>query len=199
MADQPADPTILALATVGITARDSSDTVLVLEALTGKKFAHKGQKTDMKQIGVVTNFGSDESVRKGFETAVDVFRKRGYQLVDVTAPFSENPDMQHIEENRKTANTELFKDIDVMILPTTAAVVPKIDTVGEDPPGFITAKYFLCNLFCITAISIPCGFDEHGLPLGLQIVGKQNGDADVLKVAQAFEQVAPWGDRHPDL
>lgn len=47
------------------------------------------------------------------------------------------------------------------------------------------------------AISVPCGFTEDGLPLGLQIVGPVGADLKVLQFAQAFEAATGYGQRAP--
>ncbi len=49
------------------------------------------------------------------------------------------------------------------------------------------------------AASVPCGFTEDGLPVGLQIVGKRFDDLGVLQASAAFETARPWADRRPDL
>lgn len=49
------------------------------------------------------------------------------------------------------------------------------------------------------AASIPCGFTQAGLPVGLQIVGPRLADLAVLQASAAFEQARPWADRRPDL
>ncbi len=59
-----------------------------------------------------------------------------------------------------------------------------------------------CEPFNLTgqpAATVPCGFDDTGLPIGLQIVGRWHGDAPVLRAAAAFEAVAPWAHYRPPL
>lgn len=48
------------------------------------------------------------------------------------------------------------------------------------------------------AASVPCGFTEAGLPVGLQIVGKRTDELSVLRAAAAFESACPWYDKRPD-
>ena len=50
-----------------------------------------------------------------------------------------------------------------------------------------------------SAVSVPCGWTEKGLPIGLQIVGRHHGEAALLRAAAAFEQAAPWADKRPPL
>ncbi len=49
------------------------------------------------------------------------------------------------------------------------------------------------------ALSVPCGFSASGLPVGLQIVGRQHDDLGVLQIAHAFEQATGFWKRHPAL
>lgn len=55
------------------------------------------------------------------------------------------------------------------------------------------------NLSGQPAASIPCGWTQSGLPVGLQIVGRRFQDSAVLRVAAAFEQIRPWAHRIPPL
>ena len=49
------------------------------------------------------------------------------------------------------------------------------------------------------AASVPCGFTDDGLPIGLQIVGRMHEDQAVLQAVAAFERIAPWADRRPSV
>jgi aspartyl-tRNA(Asn)/glutamyl-tRNA(Gln) amidotransferase subunit A len=51
----------------------------------------------------------------------------------------------------------------------------------------------------LPAISIPCGFNSEGLPIGLQIVSKAWGDAKVLNAAYAYEQATEWNKQRPQM
>lgn len=55
------------------------------------------------------------------------------------------------------------------------------------------------NMSGLPAASVPCGFTDAGLPVGLQIVGRRGADADVLRAAAAFERERPWAARRPQL
>jgi aspartyl-tRNA(Asn)/glutamyl-tRNA(Gln) amidotransferase subunit A len=55
------------------------------------------------------------------------------------------------------------------------------------------------NAYGLPTISVPCGFTNSGLPIGLQITGPRLGEARVLALAHAFEQATEWHRREPDL
>lgn len=55
------------------------------------------------------------------------------------------------------------------------------------------------NLTGMPAISLPCGFDEHGLPIGFQLAAKPFNETTLLRAAAAYERDHDWKDRRPDL
>jgi amidase len=59
------------------------------------------------------------------------------------------------------------------------------------------ATCYAITLTGLPAISVPCGFSNDGLPIGLQIVGRQQHDFEVLQLAYAFEQSTQYGQRRP--
>jgi aspartyl-tRNA(Asn)/glutamyl-tRNA(Gln) amidotransferase subunit A len=54
-----------------------------------------------------------------------------------------------------------------------------------------------CNLAGIPGVSIPCGFTDHGLPIGLQLLGKPLDEGTLLRAAAAYERATPWHARRP--
>ena len=49
----------------------------------------------------------------------------------------------------------------------------------------------------LPSIAVPCGFDQYGRPVGLQIVGRHRGEAQLLQAAALFEQVMDLNRRVP--
>ena len=66
------------------------------------------------------------------------------------------------------------------------------------PLAFLTFTYPL-NITGQPAATVPCGWNEDNLPVGLQIIGRHFDDGTVLRAAAAFEQAFPWVDRKPSL
>ena len=58
---------------------------------------------------------------------------------------------------------------------------------------------YLLNFTGQPAASIPAGWTDDGLPIGLQIVGRHQDDALVLRASAAFEAAAPWAHRWPEI
>ncbi|HEY5147864.1 MAG TPA: amidase [Polyangiaceae bacterium] len=75
---------------------------------------------------------------------------------------------------------------DLLLTPTMAAPVPKVGTQAD---GSLCVPF---NLTQQPAASVPCGVDEHGLPVGLQIVGPPHRDDLVLRAAHAYELAHPF-------
>ncbi len=95
--------------------------------------------------------------------------------------------------------TDLFESVDVLVAASQPiAATPlemnlETDLVFPDPLGGIG------NLCGLPALSIPCGFTDQGLPVGLQFVAKPGNDAAVIRVARAYQQRTDWHKKHPKL
>jgi len=90
---------------------------------------------------------------------------------------------------------------DVIIGPTAPTAAFRIGAKADDP-----VQMYLNDIFTIAAdltgapaLSIPCGFTQDGLPIGLQIQGNYYDEARVLDVAHRFQQVTDWHSRAPAL
>ena len=74
-----------------------------------------------------------------------------------------------------------------------------IDGVGmEGYVSWMKSTYWISTTLC-PAISVPAGFTDDGLPIGIQIVGRYNDDVGLLQMAHAFEHATGVGQRRPAL
>ncbi|HTV01868.1 MAG TPA: Asp-tRNA(Asn)/Glu-tRNA(Gln) amidotransferase subunit GatA, partial [Luteitalea sp.] len=79
--------------------------------------------------------------------------------------------------------------VDVIAMPTAPTTAFKLGEKVEDPLQMYLADVFTvsANLTGLPAISVPCGLDEHGLPVGLQLTGPAFGETVLLRAAAAYE------------
>ncbi|MEO5906357.1 MAG: amidase [Saprospiraceae bacterium] len=103
-----------------------------------------------------------------------------------------------MNEVRNTISETLFKDCDVLIIPTTTSVTPTIkEAIEQGPFALDPSNTEPFNEYGLPAISVPCGFCENGLPLGLQIVGPRWGESQVLDIANRYQKACKWHLKHP--
>lgn len=92
-----------------------------------------------------------------------------------------------------------FERVDVIACPTSPTTAFRIGERTDDPLSMYLADVFTLslNLAGNCGISVPCGFDQQGLPIGLQLIGPAFGEATILRAAYAYEQATAWGDWRP--
>ena len=96
---------------------------------------------------------------------------------------------------------EVFKDCDVIMTPTSPTVAFKVGEKISDPLSMYLSDIYTipANLAGIPAISIPCGFSQSGLPIGLQLMGKAFDEEMLLRVSYTYEQNTEWHIQKPKL
>ena len=92
----------------------------------------------------------------------------------------------------------VFQSVDLLVTPTLPMTAPRLDAreiEGADGPMDVRAAMTLFtrlfNLTGLPAMSLPCGFD-HGMPIGLQLVGRPFDEATLLRAARAYEGATEW-------
>ncbi|MBV7336928.1 Asp-tRNA(Asn)/Glu-tRNA(Gln) amidotransferase subunit GatA [Chloroflexi bacterium TSY] len=96
---------------------------------------------------------------------------------------------------------QAFENVDIIACPTSPTTAFKIGEKVSDPLAIFLTDIFTVslNLSGMCGISIPCGFDDQGLPVGLQLIGPHLGEEVVLRTAHAYEQSTDWHQRQPEL
>ncbi|MBE9100192.1 Asp-tRNA(Asn)/Glu-tRNA(Gln) amidotransferase subunit GatA [Vacuolonema iberomarrocanum] len=94
-----------------------------------------------------------------------------------------------------------FQQVDVLICPTSPTTAFKAGEKTDDPLSMYLSDLMTIpvNLAGLPALSIPCGFDEQGLPIGMQMIGNVLKEDVLLSVAYAYEQATPWHTRTPTI
>jgi aspartyl-tRNA(Asn)/glutamyl-tRNA(Gln) amidotransferase subunit A len=100
---------------------------------------------------------------------------------------------------------ELFRahSLHAMISPTIpittvpVAEMERMDETGESPRTVILHHSFSANVTGQPALSVPCGFDRDGLPVGFQLLGRPFDESTLFRIARAYERVTEWHSSHP--
>jgi aspartyl-tRNA(Asn)/glutamyl-tRNA(Gln) amidotransferase subunit A len=106
---------------------------------------------------------------------------------------------RHQVEGRRSFEI-FFEDFDILLLPTTPIPAPLIEGTGAIQAARQLTRFTSpFNLTGLPALSVPCGFTNSGLPVGLQIIAKHWGEAKILQAGHAFEQATEWTRSHPKI
>lgn len=93
---------------------------------------------------------------------------------------------------------ELFKECDLIATPTSPFGAFPIGSISDPIQLYLQDLYTIsANLAGLPAISIPCGFNTKGLPLGLQLMGPPLGESKVLQFAYQFSLQKPYHKKIP--
>ncbi|MBW4625087.1 MAG: Asp-tRNA(Asn)/Glu-tRNA(Gln) amidotransferase subunit GatA [Brasilonema octagenarum HA4186-MV1] len=94
-----------------------------------------------------------------------------------------------------------FEKVDVLVCPTAPTTAFKAGEKTSDPLSMylIDLMTIPANLAGLPGISIPCGFDNNGLPIGLQLISNVLREDQLFQVAYAYEQATSWKERSPQL
>jgi amidase len=94
---------------------------------------------------------------------------------------------------------------DAVISPVTSRPAVKLGTLPSHPSKYLSELpewipfTFPFNATGQPAFSVPNGFSKSGLPLAMQIVGRQADEVTIIGLAAQFEKARPWKDKHPKL
>jgi aspartyl-tRNA(Asn)/glutamyl-tRNA(Gln) amidotransferase subunit A len=92
-----------------------------------------------------------------------------------------------------------FSQVDFICGPTAPTTAFELGAKTEDPVQMYLGDVFTipAPLAGLPALSVPCGFDANGLPVGLQLMGKHFSESLLLGVAHAYQQATDWHRRVP--
>ena len=104
---------------------------------------------------------------------------------------------QRARQSVKREFAEVLREVDVVVTPTMTQ--PAAAFEGYDATSTVRGRSFTApfNVTGLPAISVPCGFTEGGLPIGMQIAGKPFDEPTVLRAAYTYQQSVNWYQRRP--
>jgi len=96
---------------------------------------------------------------------------------------------------------DAFRQVDLIACPVTPTTAFGIGQHGDDPLSMYLEDVFTlpANLAGVPGIAFPVGFDEDGLPVGMQLNAPSLGEAVLFQAAHAYQTVTPWHKERPAL
>ncbi|KAF9665865.1 hypothetical protein SADUNF_Sadunf16G0169300 [Salix dunnii] len=147
--------------------------------LIGSEFIHS----------MIPDIEDGKGVRLNYDSRTSVKLFRSFGASDYIAA-------QCLRRRLMYHHMEIFKKVDVIVTPTTGMTAPEIPSsalsYGEtdlQTTGYLMRFVIAANLLGFPAISIPVGYDKQGLPIGLQLIGRPWGEATLLRLASAVEEL----------
>ena len=100
----------------------------------------------------------------------------------------------------KRAFDEAFRKYDLLLTPVAPTTAPKLgESLGDPLQMYLSDIYTVSvNLAGLPAISMPCGFDRKGMPVGAQLIGAPLMEQKVLNAAHAFQQDTDYHTKRPE-
>ena len=101
----------------------------------------------------------------------------------------------------KKSFDEAFANYDMILSPVAPTTAYKIGENSSDPLKMYLGDIYTVsvNLAGIPAVSIPCGFDSKGMPIGLQLIGNVFEEAKLVKAAYAFQKETDFHTKKPEM
>ena len=96
---------------------------------------------------------------------------------------------------------EIFKDYDCIICPVAPSTAPLIGKSLTDPLKMYLSDIFTVsvNIAGLPGLSVPCGFDKSGMPIGAQIIGATLSDEKILNIGYAYQQATEFHKSFPEV
>ena len=96
---------------------------------------------------------------------------------------------------------QAFKQVDAILTPTSPTPAFKFGEKSEDPISMYLSDIYTIstNLAGLPGISVPCGFSQSGLPIGMQLIGQALNESKLLSIAHVYDQEHKYGRKAPSL
>lgn len=87
--------------------------------------------------------------------------------------------------------------VDFLLAPATPVTAPPISDFGVETRASLTRNTLPLNVAGLPCLSLPCGFDADGLPVGLQLIGRPFDEPTLLRAGHAYQGATDWHQRRP--
>ncbi|MBA0730665.1 hypothetical protein Golax_026025 [Gossypium laxum] len=170
---------------------------IVIPELHEMRTAHVVSIGSETQCSLNPDCEDGKGVKLTYDTRISMALFRSFTASDYVAA-------QCLRRRIMHHHMEIFKKVDVIVTPTTGMTAPKIpSTALKDGETDMQVTAYLMrfiiagNLLGLPAITVPVGYDKQGLPIGLQLIGRPWGEATILHLASAVEELCAKSRKKP--
>ncbi|KAK5770501.1 fatty acid amide hydrolase isoform X2 [Gossypium arboreum] len=170
---------------------------MVIPELHEMRTAHVVSIGSETQCSLNPDCEDGKGVKLTYDTRISMALFRSFTASDYVAA-------QCLRRRIMHHHMEIFKKVDVIVTPTTGMTAPKIPSSalkdGETDmqvTAYLMRFIIAGNLLGLPAITVPVGYDKQGLPIGLQLIGRPWGEATILHLASAVEELCAKSRKKP--
>ncbi|XP_017619285.1 fatty acid amide hydrolase isoform X1 [Gossypium arboreum] len=175
---------------------------MVIPELHEMRTAHVVSIGSETQCSLNPDCEDGKGVKLTYDTRISMALFRSFTASDYVAA-------QCLRRRIMHHHMEIFKKVDVIVTPTTGMTAPKIPSSalkdGETDmqvtvhsvSAYLMRFIIAGNLLGLPAITVPVGYDKQGLPIGLQLIGRPWGEATILHLASAVEELCAKSRKKP--
>jgi aspartyl-tRNA(Asn)/glutamyl-tRNA(Gln) amidotransferase subunit A len=158
----------------------------------GMRYGHRARAKDLTETYMITRdegFGAE--VKRRIMLGTYALSAGYYDAYYLKA--------QRVRTLIKRDFDRAFKRCEVIVTPTAPTTAFKLGEKTQDPLQMYLSDIYTIsiNLAGVPALSLPCGFDHDGMPIGMQIIGKHFDEATILRLAHHYEQATEWHKKKP--
>ena len=127
---------------------------------------------------------------------------RGRLMLGAFVPSADYLQAQRVRRQLVEDYNAVFRSVDVLVCAGILRTAGLMSTVSAAHKFVFLREPVITGPFSVVgapSMSVNCGFDDQGLPIGMQIAGKPFDEATVLRAAHGYERATPWCDRRPLL
>ena len=143
------------------------------------------------------------------ETRAEFYRPSILDVIKLGADYTASDFIRAQQARRVFADDmrAVMAEVDALATPTLPLPARRIDEIdtpvlwdGQAEPAGESLRFtFPFDLTGQPALTVPCGFTSHGLPIGLQLAGRHFADAALLRIGQAYQRITDWHTRLPGV
>lgn len=143
----------------------------------------------------------EQTRHDGFGTEVKARIMVGNYVLSVGHAGDYYDNAQRVRRAIRQELDDAFRNVDILVMPTQSAPAFKFGAYDHDKLAMDLQDYFTApaNLSGVPALSIPVGFSQDNMPLGMQLIGPRLSEGLLYQIAHAYQQKTDWHKKHPNI